>query len=818
MKILSLNIQNIRGIKEADIAPGGKNFVIWGPNGSGKSAVVDAIDFLLTGQIARLIGEGTANITLAKHGPHIDHTKDPSKSFVKAVLQVPGVSGNVILRRCMVNHENLEVQGADISQLNEILELAGRRQHSLSRREILRYVAAQAGKRSAEVQALLNLEELETIRKAIGRVLTQAKTDKKNSTQAVTEAENGIKGTLSLVAFAQDAMIDKVNELRDVIGGSPLTEVDSNNLKDNISPPPPTGVAATLNPKLIEDQLTLHQSTLQSETTKVTDADLLLRIDIEAIKSNAQALKDAKRLKLIRLGISLLDQSGECPLCGWIWDPEELSTNLMGREENAKTISEIIDRISQNAEIVSKAASNVKQYIEKIADAAKALKLIPQETILRACVSLLSAIISACGEPLKNYPPTGLNSTQITSLCMTPELNKATNDVAIAAKKAIPEVTPEQTAWDTLTTLAVQLIQWQKAIDAHLMADRFLRRTTELSSAFTKVRETELVTLYGSIESRFTKLYKCLHDPDEDGFAARLGPNGQFEVDFYGRGLHPPMALHSEGHQDSMGICLYLALAEHLTKDKIALTVLDDVVMSVDSLHRRQICTLLKQHFPDRQFLITTHDKTWARELQTEGVVERSNSIEFTRWTLEGGPCLELDDGLWDRIEADLSKQDVPRAAFSLRNGSERFFEHVCDAIKGKIKYKLNHAWDLSDYMDGAISKFKKLLREAKASAHSWDNKEMFEKLTELETVASQIFQRTNHERWMVNAAVHFNKWYELLEPDFRPIVEAFQDSFSLFHCQACNGLIRVSEEQGTETSIRCACQDVNWNLVKKKG
>lgn len=176
-----------------------------------------------------------------------------------------------------------------------------------------------------------------------------------------------------------------------------------------------------------------------------------------------------------------------------------------------------------------------------------------------------------------------------------------------------------------------------------------------------------------------------------------------------------------------------------------------------------------------------------------------------------------MDDDLWIRIEADLDKQDVPNAAFHLRNGSERFFEHVCDALKGKIRYKLNHSWDLSDYMDGAIAKFKKLLGEAKASAHHWDNHEMFERLTELETVAIQIFQRTNYERWMVNAAVHFNKWHELLEPDFRPIVEAFRDCFSLFYCQTCGGLIRVSEEQGTETSVRCACQNINWNLVKKK-
>ena len=51
MRLIELEIKNIRGIPEILLKPSGKNFLIWGPNGSGKSAVVDAIDFLLTGQV-----------------------------------------------------------------------------------------------------------------------------------------------------------------------------------------------------------------------------------------------------------------------------------------------------------------------------------------------------------------------------------------------------------------------------------------------------------------------------------------------------------------------------------------------------------------------------------------------------------------------------------------------------------------------------------------------------------------------------------------------------------------------------------------------
>ncbi len=72
MKILELKINKIRGIKSLTLTPKGNTFVVWGPNGTGKSGVIDSIDFLLTGQITRLIGASTKALTLKKHGPHID--------------------------------------------------------------------------------------------------------------------------------------------------------------------------------------------------------------------------------------------------------------------------------------------------------------------------------------------------------------------------------------------------------------------------------------------------------------------------------------------------------------------------------------------------------------------------------------------------------------------------------------------------------------------------------------------------------------------------------------------------------------------------
>ena len=107
MKLLKLQVDKIRGIKDINFSPYGNNFVVWGPNGSGKSALIDAIDFLLTGRVSRLTGEGTGDITLNKHGPHIDHT--PKEAKVSADVKLTNPDTKIKITRCMANPTKLDI-------------------------------------------------------------------------------------------------------------------------------------------------------------------------------------------------------------------------------------------------------------------------------------------------------------------------------------------------------------------------------------------------------------------------------------------------------------------------------------------------------------------------------------------------------------------------------------------------------------------------------------------------------------------------------------------------------------------------------------
>ena len=134
---------------------------------------------------------------------------------------------------------------------------------------------------------------------------------------------------------------------------------------------------------------------------------------------------------------------------------------------------------------------------------------------------------------------------------------------------------------------------------------------------------------------------------------------------------------------------------------------------------------MINDQFGHCQFVITTHDKTWASQLKQERVVQPSQMVEFTSWTVDDGPSTRGQTELWDQIQVDLDKGDVKEAAFKLRRSTEDVFESVCDALGAKIAYNSRMVWQLDDWLFPAMGEYKDVLNLARRAAHSWDQKEL---------------------------------------------------------------------------------------------
>jgi hypothetical protein len=333
-----------------------------------------------------------------------------------------------------------------------------------------------------------------------------------------------------------------------------------------------------------------------------------------------------------------------------------------------------------------------------------------------------------------------------------------------------------------------------------------------------------LTSLYSDVEKEFSEFYREINSDDESAFKASLEPSAgklDLSVDFYGLGMFPPGAYHSEGHQDGMGVCLYLSLVKQLLGSDFRFAVLDDVVMSIDSNHRRQFCNLLKNRFPDVQFIITTHDEVWARQMKSSGLVSKASQAHFHGWTVDGGPVLDSGSDFWDKVEEHLSNADVPAAAACLRRSLESTMSDLASSLRGSVPYRQESNHDLGELLSSVKGAHSKWLKAASNSANSWNNEADKTRVDALKDKRSVAVLAHENEGWAVNSVVHYNEWANLNEADFRPVVDACKEFVALFSCSndACQSFIAVSGAPGHEESLRCGCGTYNLNLtLKPKG
>jgi len=795
MKLLELDIQNFRGIKNLKITPQGKNFLISGPNGSGKSAVVDAVDFLLTGQVSRMTGAGTKGITIKKHAKHID--ADEKDVQVSALVELHGVKEPFYISRSLHQPKKIVFDHKYREFLEPVLELATRGQHVLTRREILNYVTADARTRGKQITELLKLQDIDKTRKALIKVKNELMQNYDSALTSRDDYKAKIMSTTGANQFSEKETLEYLNQQRHRLGGEPLDHLQSSILS-NINRPSGSSSGG------------LNFTLLQRNIQQVRDY-ISQRTEWEKWGSEYETLTGklvdgpGEQLKLARMGLKL--SRDQCPLCDTPWDETDLRQHLEGKISQLEVVAEYLDRIVEIEKDVSQLLKITRASLEELVNQLEPLGLTEESEVLIEWEKELTQLDKQLDE--EKYPP----------FIVLPTIGEILDRIEDTAQNYDQGTSPEEEAWDVLNKLEDKIQGYLEASDETIKTNEDYLQSEILLNSFIKSHDQVLNNLYQQIKERFVELYQELHGTDEIDFDALITPKGggvDLQGDFHGRGVNPPHALHSEGHQDSMGICLYLALAEQLTEGYIDLIVLDDVMMSVDAPHRQEICRLLAGFFKGRQFFITTHDQTWARQLRLEGVVSSKGVVELYDWTIDTGPRVNSQSDMWEAIEKDLRRNDVPSAAHKLRRGSEEYFRTVCDALGAKVKFRDNNQFTLGDLSPPAINRYKKLINTAKDAANSWNKQEEVSKLVSIEKGSKEIFNRSNAENWAINLNVHYNKWPDFTLNDFKPVVGAFEDLYSVFVCDNCGGMLHLSLDGNTEEAVRCKCGSVNWNLNKK--
>lgn len=816
IKLESAHIEEVRGIRKLDINFGKGTFAISGPNGSGKSGVIDAIEFGLTGQIGRLTGRGTKGLSIAEHGPHVDKTKFPDAAFVELKVFIPSLGKSAKITRKVSAPRKPKIVPADADIKAVLDETADHPEITLSRREILRFILVEPAKRSEEIQTILKLEEIGQTRGALNTAQSRLQTAHKIAAGQVQASRDTLQRHLRIATFQAAELLAAVNERRVALGLTPIekltavTKLDAG-LSETGKAPEFNKASVLRDLKALTEALGLLPNAGKEEVASILSSMARLESD--------PALLDAlQRRALIEKGLDLID-GPDCPLCDRPWDDEEhlrdhLNAKLAKSEEAGKLQGELL-----------KSGSDLARYVVRLlALLGPPLKVASGEGDA-ACANLITAWTTNL-EELKAQLISmdglmGLKDRLASGWSATPKALPAALKALAGKIEAKPDQSATVEAQTFLTTAQLRLNDYREAMRKNEAAKIASASAQEAYDAYCRAMEDELNALYEAVQEDFSEFYKAINEDDEVRFTAKLTPSEgklDFNVNFYERGLFPPGAYHSEGHQDGMGVCLYLALMKRLFADRFTIALLDDVVMSVDSAHRYQFCKLLKSQFPNTQFVITTHDRLWAEQMKSAGLVTAKTSLAFHSWTVDTGPLVESNTEIWDEIAGSLAKGKVDTAAASLRHHLEYASRHMADQLGARPAFRADGNYELGELLPSVLSRMKDLYGKAAESAQSWSNAAAKEIAGTRKTTLSSSSGAMNVEQWAVNKAVHYNEWANFGKRDFEPVVSAFRELLDCFRCNDCQSWLYVTPK-GIPESLRCPCSGTNMNLkVKPKG
>lgn len=808
-----LSINNFRGIKRLDLSLGQQSFGICGNNGTGKSGVVDAIEFALTGNITRLTGKGMHGVSVKEHGPHVDSWEEPEKSVVILKAFFPDLKKTATIERCMRKPQDVKVSPPDADVLKAVAVLAEHPEFALSRREILKYVLTAPGDRSKAVQELLKINDVEVLRASLKKVVNTCKSEMENAEMNAESARNRLMAALRVEELKSDLILKAVNQRRKTLGLEALSVLEKDTtLKDGLAT---AGGAAKkgMDKKTALGELEKLGKLLLEDPPELSKSISKIVSTLVEFEKNPILIKNLRRQAFLTKGLDFIIEAS-CPFCDMKWGIEELKAHVLKKIKEAVNAVKAKEAMAGDVLRVRKVAGEL-DFLLGVAEGYGKTLSVPDGLFggWRLALRDLSAQLESLDDV------TAARSALKKGWHQVPDEGRKVLTLIEGKVKELPELSKEEEARDFLTVCQERLEHYRQEKRRHSALTEHHSLAVKAFAVYGKSSESVLKGLYQEVEADFSRYYRLINHEDESDFKGLLTPSlGSlgFEVNFFGRGMFPPGAYHSEGHQDGMGLCLYLALMKRIMGDQFTFAVLDDVLMSVDAGHRKEVCKLLKTEFPGTQFVFTTHDPVWLKHMVTEGMVNGKSVVHFRNWTVEGGPTVWDHKDLWTEISEDLEKDDVPGAAHDLRRSLEYVFHDLADGLRAKVEYRSGGIYDLGDILPPVCLVWEELMGKAIKSAESWEKGDKADALRKMLADFKEKYAKAQVERWPINKAVHYTEWANLQKEDFQTVVVAFHTLVDCFRCKECQAWVHVNPSRGQREILHCDCASFDYSLKSK--
>jgi len=592
MKINKIKIAWFRGASDpVEMELNSKSLVIYGENGAGKSSFVDSIEYIINnGRITHLAHEHSGR--RQEKAIVNTHTPGSQKGEIKVTLDD---NSEVLVEIQRNGAFSISPDNSEISKWNY-------RRTVLRQNELADFIAHTKGDKYSALLPLLGLSYLEV------------------AAENLRKLENSIQSQTSLLVKREE--IRKIEEKRRLAFG----DLDRAGIEKEAKVLFKKYCSEKEVPEDIDDVVLEASSSLnvligkladdqKKYTTQLEISSFEIKKQVEDIRISASKLAEytvpliIEKLNVLKTasvfvkkieGESLID----CPACGQSISPSDFSSHVETEELRLKEASENLElhksnigKLCDNLQNLKRACAKdeVKDWKDKCShiyiDYVESLNI---DNVRFACTEEILAEIDEKIIPI-------LESAKLASGTVPSEVRELLTDQE--KLKTINEIIKG----DALRKYVLKIENLAKFINS--IQKIYRERIRSQSSAVIAVISADIARMWGILHPNEKIENVHLYFPENVDKAIEIG------LKFYGVDQESPRLTLSEGHRNSLGLCIFLSMVKRdISAD--CPVFLDDVVVSFDRNHRGMVANLLESEFDGKQIILLTHDREWYIELK----------------------------------------------------------------------------------------------------------------------------------------------------------------------------------------------------------
>lgn len=795
IKLRRLELEGFRGVRfslSLDFGDRCRSVAVYGENGSGKSSISDALEWMIRDRVKHLQAEDCRDASFR------NVLLDPDEISRVLVELSDGSSSTKTLNSSLASsHSNGTIL------FHELLSTLNGDRIFLSLSELTDFIIDTKTDKKKAIASIIGYDDIVNFRGVIQSTSNALERDNSYlvaKSLLETSKRDLLEHTGQFIEFREQLYEFLTQEVRK--SGFEATILDADTFRSTVANlRDKTDQSTKITKKIALDQLNSGLATLLVALPKIAQASDFMDTYNELV-SDKVTLNQIQLQGFLASGLKVLDgeanQPAKCPFCETSYDLGDLRQKVAGRLAAIAHITEHLKEFTNAAQSLFEHLLNLKRVCSDLGNQAQEL-----EDVKPLCEGLTSLADAVGGTHAELVP----QFHELQELRIQQSLLEKIDLTSNLAKKYSTRFAEEvlQLQFTSEETKIIALIERLQRIDRayssfeqnSAIIKRFQAQILTLGAIFDQFIQVQNSALQGVLDKISTDVgsfYSVLH-PGENIDSVRLKITGdegvEFEYLFHGVPTHPPRKYLSESHLNSLGLVFFLSAAKLFNK-KSRFLVLDDIVTSLDSNHRRRLLRLLKEFFSEWQVLLLTHESFWFEMIRKE-LAPGGWQIRELSWDDENGA--RIGDSSKDlRVLIAAKRRKGIDVSNDLRKLTEAMLKELAVDLEVKMAFRYNDQNERR--MTG------ELLSELRATINR--------KSPSLK--GHPIFSHMEASSLVASVGSHDNP-EAIVGADIEVALSDLDELNKLFSCSECSRNVMAKNMVPGENSITCKCgkHKIDW-------